>query len=78
MNRLTINLPAELHKALKAAAANRGTTIGLLVQESLEAYGVKPEQSVRDLVAAARARSGMSLAEAERLAVEETRRARRR
>ncbi len=78
MNRLTINLPAELHAALKAAAARRGTTIGLLVQESLEAYGIKPESRVRELLAAARARSGLTAAEAQRLAVDETRQARRR
>lgn len=78
MNRLTINLPSELHMALKAAAARRGTTIGLLVQESLEAYGIKSETSARDLVAAARARSGLSPAAAEKLALEESRKARRR
>ena len=77
MNRLTINLPSELHTALKAAAARRGTTIGLLVQESLEAYGIKSDSQVRDLVAAARERSGLSAAAAEKLAVEETRKARR-
>ena len=76
MNRLTINLPPELHAALKAAAARRGTTIGSLVQESLEAYGIKPERDVRELIAAARARSGMSAAEAEELALEESRAAR--
>lgn len=73
MNRLTINLPAELHAALKAAAARRGTTIGSLVQESLEAYGIKPERDVRELLATARARSGLSAAEADNLAFEETR-----
>lgn len=73
MNRLTINLPPELHAALKAAAARRGTTIGSLVRESLEAYGIKPERDARQLVAAARARSGLSTGEAERLALEETR-----
>lgn len=78
MNRLTISLPAELHKALKAAAARRGTTIGFLVQESLEAYGIKPERNVRDLVAAARKRSALPAASAEELAAEETRKARRR
>lgn len=76
MNRLTINLPAELHAALKAAAARRGTTIGSLVRESLEAYGIKPEREARELVAAARARSALSAEEAERLALEETRAAR--
>jgi hypothetical protein len=76
MNRLTINLPAELHAALKAAAARRGTTIGSLVRASLEAYGIKPEREARELVAAARARSALSAEEAERLALEETRAAR--
>ncbi len=78
MNRLTINLPPELHTALKAAAARRGKTIGALVRESLEAYGIKPERDVRELVAAARIRSALSAAEAEKLALEETRAARRR
>ncbi|HLT90391.1 MAG TPA: ribbon-helix-helix protein, CopG family [Woeseiaceae bacterium] len=73
MNRLTINLPAELHAALKAAAARRGTTIGALVRESLEAYGIKPDRDARALVAAARARSALAAKEAERLALEETR-----
>ena len=72
MNRLTINLPPELHAALKAAAARRRMTIGSLVRESLEAYGIKPERDVRELIAAARARSGLSAAEAEGLALEET------
>lgn len=78
MHRLTINLPAELHVALKAAAARRGTTIGSLVQESLRAYGIKPEREVRELVAAARAQSGLSPAAADKLAIEETRKARNR
>jgi plasmid stability protein len=78
VNRLTINLPPELHAALKAAAARRGTTIGMLVRESLEAYGIKPEREVRELVAAARVRSSLSAAKAEKLALEETRAARRR
>lgn len=78
MNRLTINLPAELHKALKTCAAQRGTTIGHLVQESLEAYGIKPERDARELVAAARARAAMTTKAASQLAVDETRRARRR
>ena len=78
VHRLTINLPPELHAALKAAAARRGTTLGSRGQESLEAYGIKPERDVRELVAAARARSGLPADEAERLALEETRAARNR
>ena len=78
MNRLTINLPMELHKALKSAAAQRGTTIGQLVQESLAAYGIKPERDVRELVAAARKRSQLSTERAQKLAQAETRAARKR
>lgn len=77
MSRLTISISLELHKALKAAAARRGTTIGSLVAESLEAYGVKPDRNVAELVKAARARSGLGTKEAEALAGEETRKARR-
>lgn len=77
MNRLTITLPPELHKALKAAAARRGTTMGRLIQESVESYGIKPERDAAELVAAARAHAGIDSEAAESLAVTETRRARR-
>lgn len=76
MNRLTISLPQELDAALKAAAARRGKTVSSLVRESLEAFGIKPERDVRELIAAARARSGLSAAEAERWALEQVRAAR--
>jgi len=77
MSRLTITLPPELHKALKAAAAKRGTTIGRLVQESVESYGIKPERDAAELVAAARARAAMDSEAAESLAITETRETRR-
>lgn len=76
MSRLTISLPDDLHRALKRAAATRGSTIGELVAESLEHYGVKSEEDARALVAAARRRSGLDPAAAEKLAITETRRAR--
>lgn len=76
MSRLTISLPDDRHRALKAAAARRGKTIGELVEASLDAYGIKPEADVAELLAKARARSRLSEAEAEKLAVEETRKAR--
>ncbi len=72
MARVTISLPDELHRALKAAAANRGTTIGNLVAESLDFYGIKTAESTEALVARARERSGMTGDEALRLAVDET------
>lgn len=77
MSRITISITPERHQALKAAAARRGKTIGQLVEESLEAYGIKPEAAVADLLARARAHSRLTASEAEALAVEETRKARR-
>ncbi|MGH8162217.1 MAG: CopG family transcriptional regulator [Gammaproteobacteria bacterium] len=76
MSQLTVNIAPERHKALKAAAALRGKTIGELVEESLDAAGTKPERTVDELLAKARARSRLSAGEAEALAVEETRKAR--
>jgi len=78
MARLTITLSTERHRALKEAAARRGKTIGRLVEESLDAYGIKTSSQAAALVARARQRSGMSEAAATRLAVEETRANRRR
>jgi predicted transcriptional regulator len=78
MARLTITLPDELHRALKEAAARRDRTIGDLVAESLEFYGIKTSEGARDLVAKARARSGLAEREAMALATEETRASRRR
>ncbi|HVC36990.1 MAG TPA: plasmid partition protein ParG [Gammaproteobacteria bacterium] len=77
MSRLTINISTERHKALKAAAARRGTTIGQIVDASLDAYGIKSERNVSELLARARAHSRLETGKAEALAVEETRKARR-
>jgi predicted transcriptional regulator len=41
MARLTITLSPERHRALKEAAARRSKTIHRLVEESLDAYGIK-------------------------------------
>jgi predicted transcriptional regulator len=73
MARLTITLSDERHTALKEAAARRRRTIGLLIEESLEAYGIKTRQSAGKLVAAARRRAAMTEAEAMRLSLRETR-----
>lgn len=73
MARLTITLPDDLHRALKESAARRDTTIGELVAESLEFYGIKTAGAAEELVARARARSGLSEDEAAALGVEETR-----
>ena len=78
MARLTITLSDERHRALREAAASRGKTIGQLIEESLEYYGIKTARSAERLVAKARARASLSEAEALRLAVAETRATRRR
>jgi len=56
----------------------RRKPIGKLIEESLEYYGIKTTRSAERLVAKARARASLSEAEALRLAVAETRAARRR
>ena len=78
MARLTITLSSERHRALKETAARRGKTIGSLVEESLDAYGIKTSSQAAALVARARQRSAMNEAEATRLAVRETKANRRR
>jgi predicted transcriptional regulator len=78
MARLTITLPDDLHRALKEAAARRDTTIGELIGESLEFYGVKSAESAQALVERARQASGLGESAALRLAVNETRAQRRR
>jgi predicted transcriptional regulator len=76
MARLTITLPDELHQALKEAAAKRRRSLGGLVAESLEAYGIKTEEQARDLVAKARKSAGLSEERALEVATDETRAAR--
>ena len=78
MARLTITLSDERHRALREAALKRGKTIGQLIEESLQFYGIKSERSAEALVAEARARAALPEAKALRLAVAETRAARRR
>ena len=78
MSRLTITLSDRRHRALKEAAARRGKTIGSLVEESLDAYGIKTAGEAAALVARARERAGMSETSAMTLAVEETKAHRRR
>lgn len=77
MPRLTITLSDERHLALKEAAARRGTTIAALIDESLEAYGIKSRAAAARLVAGARSRAAMDEAAAIALAVDEVNRTRR-
>ena len=76
MSRITISLPDDLHRALKESAARRGTTIGDLVAESLEFYGIKSLEDARNIVRLARSNSGLAEDEALDVAVSATRAAR--
>lgn len=67
MSRLTITLSEARYKALKEAAVRRDKTIGQLIDESLDFYGIKSREDARELVRRARAHS--QLPEAEALAV---------
>ena len=78
MPRLTITLSPERHRALKETAVRRGKTIRSLVEESLDAYGVKTISKAASLVHRAREHSRLSEAEALRLAKAETRAQRKR
>jgi len=77
MSRLTITLSEARYRALKETAAQRGKTIGALIDESLEFYGIKPREDAHKLLQRARARSGLSETEAIALANEEVQAARR-
>jgi predicted transcriptional regulator len=74
---LTITLDDSLHQALKEAAARQGRPIGKIIEESLVMRGIKPVESARQLVARARQKAGCGEDEALRLAVDETRSARK-
>ena len=76
MNRLTITLSTPRYRALKEASARRGKSIGQLIDESLEFYGVKTRDEARDIVQRARARSEMTDDQAMDLANEQVRQSR--
>lgn len=73
MSRLTITLSEARYRALKEAAAQRGKTIGQLVDESLDFYGIKSREQALDLVRQARAHSQLDEAQAMALALDESR-----
>lgn len=78
MARLTVTLRDDLHRALKEAAARRGKTIGQLLEESLDFYGIKSTESAEELVSRARDNARMREGDAVALAVAETKAHRRR
>ncbi len=76
MVRLTINLSEERQRALKKAAAERGKTMGQLVEESLEFYGIKTREEAAALIQQARQSAALDESAALELGVEAARAAR--
>ena len=77
MSRLTITLSEARYRALKEAAAQRSKTIGQLIDESLELYGIKTREDARELVHRVRARSRLDADAALGLALKEVEAVRR-
>ena len=64
-------------RAFKASAAQRGKTIGQLIDDSLHFYGIKSQHQALALVRQARERSQLTEQQALELARKEARAARR-
>ena len=77
MSRLTITLSEARYKALKEAAVKRDKTIGQLIDESLDFYGIKTREDARDLVRRARKLSDLPEDRALSVANEQVRAVRR-
>jgi hypothetical protein len=77
MTRLTINLSEARYKALKESAAERDKTIGQLIDESLEFYGIRTREDARDLIRRARQHSNLPEDRALSMAHEQVRAVRR-
>lgn len=78
MSRLTITLSDARYRALKEASAQRDKTIGQLIDESLDFYGIKPREDALALVRRARARSKLNDKEALDVAQKQVKAARHR
>ena len=78
MSGLTITLSEARYRALMEASAQHNKTIGQLVEESLECYGIKTREDALALVRRARLRSGLSEAQAVALAATEVKSVRKR
>lgn len=71
MSRLTITLNDARYQAVKEAAAQRNKTIGQLIDESLDFYGIKSRDEAQNLVRQARMNSRLSEPQALLLANEQ-------
>ena len=77
MSRLTITLSEARYRALKETSAQRNKTLGQLIDESLDFYGIKSREDARALVHKARAHAKLTEAEAMAVAQAEVKAARR-
>jgi hypothetical protein len=73
VSRLTITLSETRYRALKEASAERDKTIGQLIAESLDFYGIESRDDARDLVRRARGRSKLTEDQALAVAQEQVR-----
>jgi hypothetical protein len=78
MPRLTITLTTERHRALKETSYRTRKSIRSLIEESLDAYGVKTVSGAAQIVDKARRQAKLSEKEALRIATTETRAQRKR
>lgn len=68
MRRLTITLSESRYRALKRASVSFGKTMGELIDESLENYGIKIQENVPELLQRARTNSNLTETQAQKLA----------
>ena len=73
---LTISLTDRTHRSMKQEAARQNRAMGSIIEESLELTGIRPHDTVKEIVARARANSGLNTVDSMVLAVEETKRLR--
>jgi hypothetical protein len=71
MSRLTITISEARYRALKEASVKRDKTIGQLIEESLDFYGIKTREDARALVERARRHAGLDDKQAAALADKE-------
>lgn len=77
MSRLTITLSEARYRALKEASVQRDKTIGQLIDESLDFYGIKSREDARDLVRRAQTHSKLTEDKSMAVALEQVRAVRR-
>lgn len=71
MSRLTITLLEARYRALNEAAVQRNKSIGQLIDESFDFYGIKLREQALDLMRRTRMRSALSETHSPALAPEE-------